>query len=73
MKFIKVRKPHDERGKGIYWIIEEKSSEYLLVNDPSDKHRTAFPLFKIHCFEDMETVRKTIAYRRERASKIGVK
>lgn len=73
MKFVKVRKSRDERGNGIYWIIEETSSEYRLVNEPSDNPKTSFPIFKVHCFEDKDTIRKTIAYRRERASKIGVK
>lgn len=71
MKFVKIKPDRNVYGAAMYFVVSESANEFVLTITPGS--RTTFPLFKVHTFQDAETMRETRLWRIKRADKIGRK
>lgn len=52
-KFVKIA-PDRGYGKGMYEVVAENANTYQLRDIKGDSS-TTFPMYKAHCYEDLDT------------------
>jgi hypothetical protein len=69
LKVVKINKDRGY-GNGLWEVLSTSSrpDEYRLKSLDTGKQMS---LYIVHCFEDMETRRKSFSLQKERANKIG--